>query len=96
MISGFGGSGSPSNLTVINNNAGNCKIGLAVMIYAGMVTKNDLLFPKILQIPKPLLKNILREKSIGTGSTRHLGRVDPRGLCGHVWRPDFPGAPPWN
>jgi 3-oxoadipate CoA-transferase alpha subunit len=39
MISGFGGSGSPSNLTVINNNAGNCKIGLAVMIYAGMVKK---------------------------------------------------------
>jgi 3-oxoadipate CoA-transferase alpha subunit len=51
MISGFGGSGSPSNLTVINNNAGNCKIGLTVMIYAGMVKKNDLLFPKILRSP---------------------------------------------
>jgi 3-oxoadipate CoA-transferase alpha subunit len=51
MIGGFGGSGAPielihalidkgpKNLTVINNNAGNGRIGIAAMIDAGMVRK---------------------------------------------------------
>lgn len=58
MIGGFGGSGAPielihalidkrpRNLTVINNNAGNGKIGIAAMIDAGMVAKMICSFPK--------------------------------------------------
>ncbi len=58
MIGGFGGSGAPielihalidhgpKNLTVINNNAGNGHIGIAAMIYAGMVRKMICSFPK--------------------------------------------------
>lgn len=58
MIGGFGGSGAPielihalidkrpKNLTVINNNAGNGRIGIAAMIDAGMVDKMICSFPK--------------------------------------------------
>jgi 3-oxoadipate CoA-transferase alpha subunit len=58
MIGGFGGSGAPielihalidkgpRNLTVINNNAGNGRIGIAAMIDAGMVRKMICSFPK--------------------------------------------------
>jgi 3-oxoadipate CoA-transferase alpha subunit len=58
MIGGFGGSGAPIELihalidkgikdvTVINNNAGNGRIGIAAMIDAGMVRKMICSFPK--------------------------------------------------
>lgn len=58
MIGGFGGSGAPielihalidkgpKNLTVINNNAGNGRIGVAAMIDAGMVRKMICSFPR--------------------------------------------------
>lgn len=58
MIGGFGGSGAPielihalidagpRDLTVINNNAGNGRIGIAAMIDAGMVGKIICSFPK--------------------------------------------------
>jgi 3-oxoadipate CoA-transferase, alpha subunit len=58
MIGGFGGSGipvelihalidaGPKNLTVINNNAGNGRVGLGAMIHAGMVSKMICSFPK--------------------------------------------------
>ncbi|QPM91500.1 3-oxoacid CoA-transferase subunit A [Pseudooceanicola algae] len=58
MIGGFGGSGAPielihalidagpKDLTVINNNAGNGRIGIAAMIDAGMVAKMICSFPK--------------------------------------------------
>ena len=58
MIGGFGGSGAPielihamidkrpKGLTVINNNAGNGRIGIAAMIGAGMVRKMICSFPK--------------------------------------------------
>ena len=58
MIGGFGGSGAPIELihalidrgprdmTVINNNAGNGRIGIAAMIDAGMVRKIICSFPK--------------------------------------------------
>ncbi|APO79126.1 3-oxoadipate CoA-transferase subunit A (plasmid) [Rhizobium etli 8C-3] len=58
MIGGFGGSGAPielihalidkgpKNLTVINNNAGNGRIGIAAMIDAGMVGKMICSFPR--------------------------------------------------
>ncbi|RUM22934.1 3-oxoacid CoA-transferase subunit A [Rhizobium vallis] len=58
MIGGFGGSGAPielihalidrgpKDLTVINNNAGNGRIGIAAMIDAGMVKKMICSFPK--------------------------------------------------
>ncbi len=57
MIGGFGGSGAPielihalidkgpKNLTVINNNAGNGRIGIAAMIDAGLVKKMICSFP---------------------------------------------------
>ncbi|MDE1156962.1 MAG: 3-oxoacid CoA-transferase subunit A [Neorhizobium sp.] len=58
MIGGFGGSGAPielihalidkrpKGLTVINNNAGNGRIGIAAMIDAGMVAKMICSFPR--------------------------------------------------
>ncbi len=58
MIGGFGGSGAPielihalidkrpKELTVINNNAGNGRIGIAAMIDAGMVRKMICSFPR--------------------------------------------------
>ncbi|WP_430260177.1 3-oxoacid CoA-transferase subunit A [Neorhizobium sp. IRS_2294] len=58
MIGGFGGSGAPielihalidngpKNLTVINNNAGNGRIGIAAMIDAGMIAKMICSFPR--------------------------------------------------
>jgi len=58
MIGGFGGSGAPielihalirkgpKNLTIINNNAGNGRIGIAAMINAGMVRKMVCSFPR--------------------------------------------------
>ena len=58
MIGGFGGSGSPielihalidhgaKDLTVINNNAGNGRIGLAALIAAGRVGKIICSFPR--------------------------------------------------
>ncbi|GAB0117982.1 3-oxoacid CoA-transferase subunit A [Acidisoma sp. 7E03] len=58
MIGGFGGAGAPMelihalidhrprNLTVINNNAGNGRIGIAAMIDAGMVAKMICSFPR--------------------------------------------------
>jgi len=58
MIGGFGGSGAPielihalidkgsKDLTVINNNAGNGRIGIAAMIDAGLVKKMICSFPR--------------------------------------------------
>lgn len=46
LVDRFIETGSPNNLTVINNNAGNGKIGIAAMITAGMVTKIVCSFPK--------------------------------------------------
>ncbi len=58
MIGGFGGAGAPielihalidhgaRDLTVINNNAGNGRIGIAAMIDAGMVAKMICSFPR--------------------------------------------------
>lgn len=58
MIGGFGGSGAPielihalidkgpKNLTVVNNNAGNGRVGIAAMIDAGMVKKMICSFPR--------------------------------------------------
>jgi 3-oxoadipate CoA-transferase alpha subunit len=58
MIGGFGGSGAPielihalidkgpKRLTVINNNAGNGRVGIAAMIDAGMVAKMICSFPR--------------------------------------------------
>ena len=38
--------GSPSSLTVVNNNAGNGRVGIAAMIDAGMVAKMVCSFPR--------------------------------------------------
>lgn len=58
MIGGFGGSGAPielihalidkgsKDLTVINNNAGNGRIGIAAMINAGLIKKMICSFPR--------------------------------------------------
>ena len=58
MIGGFGGAGAPielihalidkgpTGLTVINNNAGNGRVGIAAMIDAGMVRKMICSFPR--------------------------------------------------
>ena len=58
MIGGFGGSGAPielihalidkgpKNLTVINNNAGTGRVGIAAMIDAGMVARMVCSFPR--------------------------------------------------
>ncbi|WGT52639.1 3-oxoacid CoA-transferase subunit A [Thioclava nitratireducens] len=46
LIDRFRATGSPKNLTVINNNAGNGSIGIAAMIKAGMVAKMVCSFPR--------------------------------------------------
>lgn len=46
LIDRFKATGSPTNLTVINNNAGNGKIGIAAMIDTGMVSKMICSFPR--------------------------------------------------
>ncbi|MFD1913024.1 3-oxoacid CoA-transferase subunit A [Halodurantibacterium flavum] len=46
LIDRFRATGSPGNLTVINNNAGNGRIGIAAMIDAGMVRKMVCSFPR--------------------------------------------------
>ena len=46
LIDRYRATGGPGNLTVVNNNAGNGRIGLAAMIDAGMVRKMVCSFPK--------------------------------------------------
>ncbi len=46
LVDRYKASGSPGNLTVVNNNAGNGDIGIAAMIYAGMVAKMVCSFPR--------------------------------------------------
>ncbi|WEJ34002.1 3-oxoacid CoA-transferase subunit A [Devosia sp. SD17-2] len=46
LIDRFKATGSPNNLTVVNNNAGNGRIGIAAMIDAGMVKKMVCSFPR--------------------------------------------------
>lgn len=46
LIDRFIAMGSPADLTVINNNAGNGKIGIAAMIDAGMVKRMICSFPR--------------------------------------------------
>jgi len=46
LIDRFKATGSPTRLTVINNNAGNGRIGIAAMIDAGMVDKMVCSFPR--------------------------------------------------
>lgn len=46
MIDRFKATGSPGNLHVVNNNAGNGRVGLAAMIDLGMVRKLTCSFPR--------------------------------------------------
>lgn len=46
LIDRFISTGSPKSLTIINNNAGNGRVGLAAMIDAGMVEKMICSFPR--------------------------------------------------
>jgi 3-oxoadipate CoA-transferase alpha subunit len=46
LVDRYKATGSPGRLTVINNNAGNGAIGIAAMIYAGMVAKMVCSFPR--------------------------------------------------
>lgn len=46
LIDRFKATGHPKNLTVVNNNAGNGRIGIAAMIDAGMVSKMVCSFPR--------------------------------------------------
>lgn len=46
LIDRFRATGSPKNLTVVNNNAGNGRIGIAAMIDAGMIAKMICSFPR--------------------------------------------------
>lgn len=46
LVERYKTTGSPGNLTVINNNAGNGAVGIAAMIYAGMVAKMVCSFPR--------------------------------------------------
>lgn len=46
LIDRYKATGSPKDVTVINNNAGNGKIGIAAMIDAGMVKKMICSFPR--------------------------------------------------
>ena len=46
LVDRYERTGSPGNLTVVNNNAGNGAVGIAAMIYAGMVAKMVCSFPR--------------------------------------------------
>ncbi|MET3600393.1 3-oxoacid CoA-transferase subunit A [Martelella mangrovi] len=46
LVDRFRATGSPTNLTIINNNAGNGAVGIAAMIRAGMVAKMICSFPR--------------------------------------------------
>ena len=46
LIDRFRATGSPKNLTLVNNNAGNGRLGIAAMIDAGMVAKMVCSFPR--------------------------------------------------
>ncbi|MCO6391841.1 3-oxoacid CoA-transferase subunit A [Aliihoeflea aestuarii] len=46
LIDRYKRTGSPGNLAIINNNAGNGAVGIAAMIYAGMVAKVVCSFPR--------------------------------------------------
>jgi 3-oxoadipate CoA-transferase alpha subunit len=46
LVERYKATGSPGRLTVINNNAGNGAVGIAAMIYAGMVAKMVCSFPR--------------------------------------------------
>ncbi|MEX0409483.1 3-oxoacid CoA-transferase subunit A [Aquibium sp. LZ166] len=46
LVDRYKKTGSPGNLTVVNNNAGNGAVGIAAMIYAGMVAKMVCSFPR--------------------------------------------------
>jgi len=46
LIDRYRATGSPKDLTVVNNNAGNGRIGIAAMIDAGMVAKMVCSFPR--------------------------------------------------
>lgn len=46
LVDRYKKTGSPGRLTVINNNAGNGAIGIAAMIYAGMVARMVCSFPR--------------------------------------------------
>lgn len=46
LVERFKATGSPKNLTVVNNNTGNGKVGLAAMIELGMVSKMICSFPR--------------------------------------------------
>ncbi|UCI31799.1 3-oxoacid CoA-transferase subunit A [Mesorhizobium sp. B4-1-4] len=46
LIDRYRATGAPGGLTVINNNAGNGRVGLAAMIGAGMITKMICSFPR--------------------------------------------------
>ena len=46
LVDRYIASGSPADLTVVNNNAGNGRVGIAAMIDAGMVAKMICSFPR--------------------------------------------------
>jgi 3-oxoadipate CoA-transferase alpha subunit len=46
LVDRYKKTGSPGKLTVINNNAGNGDVGIAAMIYAGMVARMVCSFPR--------------------------------------------------
>lgn len=46
LVERYEKTGSPGSLTVVNNNAGNGAVGIASMIYAGMVAKIVCSFPR--------------------------------------------------
>ncbi|MDI6025362.1 3-oxoacid CoA-transferase subunit A [Corticibacterium sp. UT-5YL-CI-8] len=46
LIDRYKATGSPGSLTVVNNNAGNGAVGIAALIYAGMVAKMVCSFPR--------------------------------------------------
>lgn len=46
MVDRYKRTGTPGSLTLINNNAGNGAVGIAAMIYAGMVAKMVCSFPR--------------------------------------------------
>jgi acyl CoA:acetate/3-ketoacid CoA transferase alpha subunit len=62
LIDRFLATGSPKGLTIVNNNAGNGRVGIAAMIDHGMVRKTICSFPRSTD-PRAFTENISRVSS---------------------------------
>ena len=82
LIDRYRATGSPRNLTVINNNAGNGHVGIAAMIEQGMVAK------MICSFPRSADPRVFTERYLAGEIALELV---PQGTLAERWRGGDPG-----